>query len=205
VNQAQNVRTVFIQVDDICELALKSYLQMNVNNWDPTGGTRSDGRPWYKGFRTVVGEVRNQVPNNQQLSDLLDRFIDRREDRNHFFHDHNLSGLTVTPQKCLEALCDLYDLLEILFSEFADIVRGNNILRVQVAVIKLKHRTWQGDISDHQYQTILQQWRHSEGTTYLPASSVLLLRHPCLGYEFCVIYRDPRGLYEALDDAGLIL
>lgn len=205
VNEAQNIRSVYIQVDDICELALKSYLQANVNNWQPTDGTASSGRPWFKGFGTVIEEARNEFPHNQQLSDLLDNFEDRREERNHFFHDHTLSGLTVTPEKCLEALCDLYDLLNILFPDFTDIVEANSILRTQIAVIRLKRRMWQDGSFNNRYQAILQQWKHSEDTNYLPVNGVVLLRHPCLGYEFCVVYMDPRGLYDELDDAGLIV
>lgn len=204
VNEAQNVRTVYIQVDDLCELALKSYLQANTDNWDPTDGVLPNGRPHFKGFWTVVRETRDEFYGNQQLSDLLGRFADRREERNRFFHDHALSGLTVAPEKCLEALCDLYELLGILFPDFWDKVEANSILKAQIAVIRLKRRMWQDGSLNHRYQAILQQWRHGEGTEYLPVKGVALLRHPCLGYEFSVVYMDARGLYDELARAGLV-
>jgi len=203
VNEAQNARTVYIQVDDLCELALKSYLQINIANWSPISH-HHNGRDYFKGFRTVVNEVRAEFPHNQLLQDLLDRFVDRREERNHFFHDHTLSGLTVTPDKCLQALCDLYELLGILFPEFWDKVEANSILKAQIAVIRLKRRAWEDGSLNNRYQRFLQQWAHGEDSNYLPRRGVVLLRYPCLGYEFSVIYLDARGVYEALDQAGLL-
>jgi len=188
VNEAQNVRTVYIQVDDLCELALKSYLQANVDNWNPTDGVFRNGRPRFKRFWTVVKETRDEFPGNEQLSDLLDGFAARREERNSFFHDQNLSGLTVTSEKCLQALCDLYELLGVLFPDFWDKVEANSILKTQMAVIRLKRRMWQDGSLNHRYQAILQRWRHGEDTEYLSVKGVALLRHPCLGYEFSVIY-----------------
>lgn len=204
VNEVHNVRTVFIQVDDLCELSLKSYLQANVDGWDPVDGEIA-GRPRFKRFWTVMEEVRDQFPQDEQLSDVLDRFGDRREERNYFFHDHSLSGLTVTREKCLGALCDLYVLLGILFPDFWNKVEANNILKAQIAVIRLKREMWQDGALNQKYQVMLAEWRHGEDTTYLPAKGVALLRHPCLGYEFSVIYMDARGLYEELEDNGLIV
>lgn len=205
-NESQNIRSVYIQVDDICELALKSYLQANVVNWQPVDPGRSTKRhKWYKGFRKVVAETKAEFAENQQVCDLLDRFVGRRDERNHFFHDQNLSGLTVTKEKCFEALCDLYDLLEILFAEFSDIVEGNLILKTQIAVMRLKERMWEDGYLNSRYHTVLSRWRHSENSKYLPVEGVVLLRHPCLGYEFCVVYVDARGLYDGLDEAGLVV
>jgi hypothetical protein len=203
-NEAQNIRTVYIQVDDLCELALKSYLQANVQNWKPADGQFPNGRPRFKGFWTVVNEARSLLTGNHRLQELLDQFCDRREERNHFFHDHTLSGLTVAPEKCLQALCELYELLGILFSDFWDRVEASSILKTQIAVIRLKRRTYEDGSLNVRYQRILQQWTHGEDSKYLPRRSAVLLRYPCLGYEFSVIYMDAQGLYDELDSAGLI-
>lgn len=34
-NPANNARSAYIQIDDLCELILKSYLQANVKDWLP--------------------------------------------------------------------------------------------------------------------------------------------------------------------------
>jgi hypothetical protein len=204
VNEVQNVRSAYIQVDDLCELALKSFLQSTIRNWDPTDGTTAGGRPRFKGFWTVADEALAQCPSNVRLQELLGEFKDRREERNHFFHDHSLSGLTVTPEKGLDALCDLYELLDILFSDSARKVENNIILKTQMAVVRVKRETYRNGGINNRYQAILSEWTHGENSKYLPRQGVVLLRHPCVGFEFSAIYLDARGVYEALEEKGLI-
>ena len=74
----------------------------------------------------VIAEVKNANPNNQDLATLLDRFESRREQRNHFFHNQDLSGLTVTEEECVRAFCDLYDLIN---QNQAEIDRINGLQR----------------------------------------------------------------------------
>jgi hypothetical protein len=45
VNEVQNVRSAYIQVDDLCELALKSFLQATIANWDPVERMTAGARP----------------------------------------------------------------------------------------------------------------------------------------------------------------
>jgi hypothetical protein len=204
VNEVQNVRSAYIQVDDLCELALKSFLQATVPNWDPTDGVTARGQPRFKGFWTVANEVLIQCPGNARLHELLDEFKDRREARNHFFHDHALAGLTVTPEKCFDALCDLYELLSLLFVDFTRKVENNIILKTQMAVIRVKREAWRNGGVNNRYQAILSEWANGENSRYLPRQGVVLLRHPCMGFEFSAIYLDARGVYEALEEKGLI-
>lgn len=114
VNLTGNARSAYIQIDDLCELIMKSYLQANVNTWSPISHQHNN-RDYFKGFWTITAEVRQQLPGNQLVSDLLDRIEGRRTNRNRFFHDHQMTGLTVTDDHCLQAYCDLYALFHALF------------------------------------------------------------------------------------------
>jgi hypothetical protein len=130
VNPSRNVRMAYIQIDNLCELVMKSWLQENISDWSPVSHSRG-GRDYYKGFWKLADEV---IQNNSdtELSEILERIKSRRENRNIFFHNHNLSGLTVNDQQCLGAFCDLYDLTEILFSStFSNETKANHILRTR--------------------------------------------------------------------------
>lgn len=137
VNPARNVRLAYIQIDDLAELSIKTWLQENVAGWSPISHQYS-GRDYFKGFRTIVNEVRTHNAANATLPVLLPRFLDRRENRNHFFHDHNMAALTVTEEECLRAFCDLYQLLAELFPDYGDKLKANRIAYAQVIIIRLK-------------------------------------------------------------------
>ncbi len=190
------VRTAYILVDDIIELALKTYLQeqtlqrrvaslaaLESAGWatspshksaferycrseiDATelcqklGRAKSDVRNletiylqpfdplqhWSandpnarKQFDEIVDEVKDLQKASPRVLTLLDHALERHGQRNKFFHDHHQSGLTVDDDKCLRALCDLFALMEAIFSDFLSHVQANKTVRCQVGVLRLK-------------------------------------------------------------------
>jgi hypothetical protein len=114
-----NCRLAYIQTDDVIELGIKSWLQLNVSGWSPEDPKRSSPQnPYYKGFNTVVNEMTNTPNVPGGASALLGRAMVRRNLRNRFFHDHNQAGLTIEKKRCLEAIIDMIDLFDILFQDF---------------------------------------------------------------------------------------
>ncbi len=184
VNPTRNARMAYILVDDICELAMKSWLQMRDSNWNPISHQR-DGRDYYKGFRTIIDEVRSRTPGNQDLHTLLNRFESRRQQRNHFFHDQNLSGVTVADEECVRAFCDLYDLLRMLFEdEFVASLESNQIARAQMVVIRLKRESYAA------------QWVYE---LFEQAISSKITLHPGdLGHEYHSIYQDAERIVDGI-------
>ncbi len=137
INPIRNARMAYILIDNICELTLKSWLQMNNSSWTPVSHQRN-GRDYYKSFRTIIDEVK-QVTSDSNLHTLLDNFASRREKRNQFFHDQNLSGLTVKEEECRQAFYELYKLLELLFGDdFIENLQSNKVVRAQMVVICLE-------------------------------------------------------------------
>jgi len=184
VNPSRNARMAYIQIDDICELAIKSWLQMKDPNWTPISH-QYHGRNYYKGFRTIIAEVTNATPGNQDLCALLSRFESRREKRNHFFHNQDLSGLTVTEEECVRAFCDLYDLLEMLYgNDFATGLNSNRIVRAQIIIIRLKRVFYEN------------YWVYNLSRQFI--SSAITLQPGSLGHEYQAIYDDPQGLVDRI-------
>lgn len=203
VNPDKNVRSAYIQIDDLCELVMKSYLQEYVANWTPVSH-QNNGRDYFKGFRTITGEIRNEIPNNLDLNSLLTRFEARRDNRNHFFHDQNQAALTVSKEHCLQSFCDLYDLLNILFpTAFAENATPNLI--AQVSVIRVGKDCEADAKKKQKYNEILDNWRSGEGGKAIRVKGELLIRFPNLAYEYCVVHYYPQEFYDALIQAGLII
>lgn len=71
---------------------------------------------------------------------FLDEALLRHKTRNKFFHDHHQSGLTIDDDKCLTALCAMYDLTALLFPNFfAHLQQAKyKIVRCQISVLRLK-------------------------------------------------------------------
>jgi len=178
INPSRNIRSAYIQIDDICELVMKSYLPIVINNWTPISH-QHNGRDYYKGFRTITSEIRQRFPQEPQMGYLLQEIEDRRENRNHFFHDHNQAGLTVNEQSCLKAFLDLYNLSSILFgNEFVQKLHANPVVQAQMAVVKLRLRGLWTRVAYNNYQEVL----FDTGPLTLQVNS--------LGYEFCALYED---------------
>jgi len=69
---------------------------------------------------------------------LLDEAYNRHKTRNKFYHDHQQTGLTIDDEKCLKALCGMFDLMEQLFPDFRAKVQASNTVRCQIGVLRLK-------------------------------------------------------------------
>jgi hypothetical protein len=75
---------------------------------------------------------------------LLDEALIRHKTRNKFYHDHNLSGLDINDEKCLGALCGMFDLVEHLFPNLSDEVKRKHTVRCQIGVLRLKQMAARG-------------------------------------------------------------
>ena len=134
-----NCRLCFIQVDDVIELGLKTWLHLNVAGWTPEDPSRSrPGRPYYKSFATVVSEVRSTTGLSTGVPPILTRAENRRSQRNSFFHDHNQAGLTIENRRCIEAIIDMLDLFENLFPDFKDKICRYTQEQAQYKLMRLR-------------------------------------------------------------------
>jgi hypothetical protein len=200
------VRTAFILVDDIIELALKTFLQekaleqreqcqqalqtaglvtsnghrsalrryfseeIDINDLSNALGRGAAGVPllqaefanfsliqhWsvnkpdvHNTFDSVIGEVKpffSPLPDGSPhpAIALLDDALHRHQTRNRFYHDHQQSGLTIDDEKCLRALCGMFDLMECLFPAWLAHVQANNTVRCQIGVLRLKRAAFGG-------------------------------------------------------------
>lgn len=114
-------------------------------------------------FDTVINEVKTFFSPSASgvahpASDLLDEALQRHTTRNKFYHDHHQTGLTIDDDKCLRALCGVFDLMEHLFPDFIDKVKQNHTVRCQIGVLRLKKTASVGQIELSQpYLTALYQ------------------------------------------------
>ena len=200
------VRTAFILVDDIIELALKTFLQekaleqrdlcqqaletaglvtsnghrsalrryfaeeIDINDLSNALGRGAAGVPLLQAefanfplirhwsankpdarntFDSVIGEVKpffSPLPDGSPhpAIALLDDALHRHQLRNKFYHDHQQSGLTIDDDKCLRALCGMFDLMEHLFPDWLAHVQANNTVRCQIGVLRLKRAAFGG-------------------------------------------------------------
>ncbi len=202
VNPASNARSAYIQIDDLCELIMKSYLQANVNAWSPISH-QDHGRDQFKSFWTIIGEVRQQLPGNQIVSDLLDHILERRTNRNRFFHDHQMSGLTVTDEHCLQSFCDLYALFHALFPTALN-SHATPMLRAQVGAIHALKDCAQDPALRQRYNGIVSQWRHEEQPLTLRAKGEVRIKFSNLAYDYCVIHYYADRFFDELNQKGLL-
>jgi hypothetical protein len=96
-----------------------------------------------KEFQDVINEVKQEFPlpagqTTSTVLTLLDEAVERHRTRNKFYHDHHQSGLTINDEKCVRALCDMFDLMEYVFPNFADEIKKNHTVRCQIGVLRLK-------------------------------------------------------------------
>jgi hypothetical protein len=114
-------------------------------------------------FDTVINEVKDFFSPSvsgvaHPASDLLDEALQRHTTRNKFYHDHHQTGLTIDDDKCLRALCGMFDLMEYLFPDFIDKVKQNHTVRCQIGVLRLKKTASVGQMELSQpYLTALDQ------------------------------------------------
>jgi hypothetical protein len=204
------VRTAFILVDDIIELALKTFLQEKAleqreqciqafeqAGWVSNNRQKNTLRRYFKEesdenevcaalgrnpatnpsaindfrnlitpfplihhwsankpdarntFDSVIDEVKpffSPLPDGSPhpAIALLDDALHRHQTRNRFYHDHQQSGLTIDDEKCLRALCGMFDLMECLFPAWLAHVQANNTVRCQIGVLRLKRAAFGG-------------------------------------------------------------
>jgi len=100
-------------------------------------------------FDKVIDDVKPFFSNPTSASShpalgLLDEALIRHKTRNKFYHDHNLSGLDINDEKCLRALCGMFDLIEHLFPDFSNEVKHRHTVRCQIGVLRLKQTALHG-------------------------------------------------------------
>lgn len=101
-------RTTFILVDDCVELASKLFLLTN-------GGVAQHGNKEKRlGFHDAIKDAAKARP---ETGTLVDRFTERHERRNGFFHSTGLLDLTLKKHSVDEALVDLCDYCGLLFGD----------------------------------------------------------------------------------------
>lgn len=210
INPQGNARSAYIQIDDLCELILKSWLHIKVTGWSPISH-QHQGRDYFKGFNKITNEIRHALQNpplqnrslHQTVDPLLTGFEARRTNRNSFFHDHQMTGLTVTDENCLKAFTDLYDLMNALFPN-AFTNHDKPVLRAQMAAIRVLKKCALSPADRRQYNSIVNEWRNEETNKTLKAKGELRLKFANLGYEYCLIHYYPTQFCDALIQAGLI-
>lgn len=161
-----NARITFIQIDDLVELALKSWLQVNVKGWTHIDHAKPDGTEFFKGFRKVVQEVRGAATLPPEIDELLNAVEARRNVRNRFFHDHNQTGLTVDDRRVLEAIRDMLNLLEKLFPNMKPLLCRYATEHAQYKLIRMRihalHDAGVSELLRRFFQSYLR--RHPEST-----------------------------------------
>lgn len=183
MNPSMNIRSAYIQIDDLCELSIKSFLQMNIQNWS---SLKQNGR--YKSFYDIVNEINTFFNNRQDVIELTTRIKDRRDNRNHFFHDHNQSGLTVNEKNALEAFLDLYSLCSLLFgTDFDNKINNIQIIRAQIVVIKMKYKRYNCGLVNNLYQEVINKVGKHE---IMPNS---------FGHDCYSIIQDPAGFCNKIE------
>lgn len=99
------------------------------------------------GFYTVVSDVKAVFPANSTESDMLDAVLDRHQSRNRLYHDHHHIPWSISDVRCLRAMCELFNLLEMLFPNFNDTLTDpkHRTVRCQIGVLRLKLKSGDGN------------------------------------------------------------
>lgn len=109
-------------------------------------------------FGDVINEVKQEFTANTSVLVLLDEAFDRHKTRNKFYHDHQQAGLTINDERCLKALCEMFDLMDKFFPAFGDEVKNNPTVRCQIGVLRLKKTASTGQMELSQpYSNALEQ------------------------------------------------
>lgn len=98
------------------------------------------------GFYRVVTDVKALFPASSAESSMIQATLDRHESRNRLYHDHHHTAWSVSDVRCLRAMCDLFDLLELLFPDFNDTLKASKYktVRCQIGVLRLKLKSEEG-------------------------------------------------------------
>lgn len=232
------VRTAYILVDDIVELALKTFLQekaleqrdncqlaLEAARWVTTDRQRSSLRRYFDEeiddvdictnlghnpatdatatttFQSIIAPfpmIRHWSVNNPNafvmfdndilevrsffttppgapihpINNLLDDVLSRHKTRNKFYHDHHQTGLTIDDDKCLRALCGMFDLMEQLFpgsptkDSFDYLAKRNKTVRCQIGVLRLKLASHGSTELEAPYIRALKQFNNDHKVVY---------------------------------------
>lgn len=97
-------------------------------------------------FYRVVTDVQALFPAQSAESEMLQAAFERHEGRNRLYHDHHHTAWSVSDIRCLRAMCDLFNLLEVLFPDFSDTLTGSQYktVRCQIGVLRLKLKSEEG-------------------------------------------------------------
>lgn len=164
------LRRYFEEEIDLAELSNRlvgrpntTNIQTELNPFEPLQHWSANNPGARNTFDTVINEVKAFFPPSTSgvahpASDLLDEALQRHTTRNKFYHDHQQTGLTIDDDKCLRALCGMFDLMEHLFPDFIDKVKQNHTVRCQIGVLRLKKTASVGQMELSQpYLTALDQ------------------------------------------------
>ncbi|MBP8000289.1 MAG: hypothetical protein KA314_11615 [Chloroflexi bacterium] len=105
-----------------------------VQHWSANDSSKTPHYP------EVVRDVKSFFLSGHSIVPMLDAAADRHNVRNKFYHDHQHAGLTIDDDKCLTALCGMYDLITALFPTFTTHLQQTKykIIRCQIGVLRLK-------------------------------------------------------------------
>jgi len=97
-------------------------------------------------FHKVITDVTAIFPSASREVELLGILSDRHQSRNLLYHDHHHTAWSVRDVLCLQAMCDLFELMEILFPNFNELLRNANDKTVacQIGVLRLKLKAEEG-------------------------------------------------------------
>lgn len=139
-----------INFDELCQKLgqttsmAPTNLQNHLNKFQNLNHWSANDPEARKEFQDVITETKQEFPLpvgqiSSSVWTLLDEAFDRHKTRNKFYHDHHQVGLTINDDKCLRALCDLFDLMENLFPTFSEEIKKNHTVRCQIGVLRLKY------------------------------------------------------------------
>lgn len=128
-------------------------------------------------FDTIVNEVKPFFPTSVGAPShpaiaMLDEAFNRHKIRNKFYHDHQQTGLTIDDDKCLRALCGMFDLMEQLFpgsptrDSFRYLIQRNKTTRCQVGVLRLKLAAHGSNDLKEPYIRALKQFNNEQRLTF---------------------------------------
>lgn len=192
-NPQKNLRTVFIQIDDLCELGMKSYLKKIDGRWSPKN---SNNR--FKTFFDIINEVK-EYEKSDKVNNLLEEFLNRRELRNEFFHNQDHMGLTLEDKTCLKCFLDLFELMEFLHEDFLNRVKATPIGKVQLNLILLLYKAHSDSKLYRQIRNVLKNKRSNSPSKRVKARGQHLIEADDVGYQWILINHEAEELLQELE------
>jgi len=126
----------------------------------------------FRSYYEVVDEVKRFFTTGHPAIAFLDDALRRHQLRNRFYHDHQQTGLTIDDDRCLRALCGMFDLMEQLFpgtltkDSFEFLARSNQVVRCQIGVLRLKMVAHGSPGVEEPYIRALKQFNNEHKVVY---------------------------------------